>query len=808
MDRQIVYPGQILPETTLLQMAKDAMSGNSKLAAAMLGTSTIANGFAVTPTGPASLQVVVAPGEIYAMANIDSLAFSTLPADTTHSILKQGILLDGVTLSCPAPTTTGQSINYLVQATYQDQDSTPVLLPYYNSANPALPFSGMGNNGLTQNTARKGVAIVQVKAGASAASGSQVTPAPDSGYVGLYVVTVAFGQTVINSGNISQYAGAPLLPSGIIQSIQSGNTTFALDVGTVNACAATFSPAVTVSDSLVLRFKAANTNTGATTFSPNGITAAPIVGGNHAALQGGEIIANGDVWVQWNSSIGGGSWVLVESSGGGFQVAPATKTLHAVSAGQIQGQGLVAFTAAGTSPAFTLAPVPALSGYAANQRFQVTFNAAGGATPTINVSGLGAKNIKQYNSTGGKIAAAISAGQTSDIFYDGTDFVLLDQLPNSTGVTAAQFDNSLNLATTAFVQGVGLQFSGITGISANTTFTAAIAGGLVYSTNATPLNATLPLASAVPAKTTITFWNFGAGSLNLICSGSDGMYTNQIVTTYQLVMGTSVTLVSNGNSAWLVIGLQNATGVTGGFKNLAGSATGLSAVVTYTADELMVSNPAGFYQTLKAVSVTPSFTISGAGGLDVGAANSQTASTWYSVWVIWNGGTPSGLLSLSATAPTMPSGYTHKARVGWVRTDGTASKNPLRFFQVGRTVQYSVATSGNTLNAPVMVSGASGNVTTPLYTAVPVAAFVPPTAVKIKFSIRGTENGMVFLCAPNGNYGTNQVETSPPAFMGLPAGQGGVIVYPFEFVLEESNIYYASNAANSRLRCMGWEDNF
>ncbi|WEX18982.1 hypothetical protein P2T68_17225 [Pseudomonas sp. G11] len=536
MDRQIVYPGQILPETTLLQMAKDAMIGNSKLAAAMLGTSTIANGFAVTPTGPASLQVVVAPGEIYAMANIDSLAFSTLPADTTHSILKQGILLDGVTLSCPAPTTTGQSINYLVQATYQDQDSTPVLLPYYNSANPALPFSGMGNNGLTQNTARKGVAIVQVKAGASAASGSQVTPAPDSGYVGLYVVTVAFGQTVINSGNISQYAGAPLLPSGIIQSIQSGNTTFALDVGTVNACAATFSPAVTVSDSLVLRFKAANTNTGATTFSPNGITAAPIVGGNHAALQGGEIIANGDVWVQWNSSIGGGSWVLVESSGGGFQVAPATKTLHAVSAGQIQGQGLVAFTAAGTSPAFTLAPVPALSGYAANQRFQVTFNAAGGATPTINVSGLGAKNIKQYNSTGGKIAAAISAGQTSDIFYDGTDFVLLDQLPNSTGVTAAQFDNSLNLATTAFVQGVGFQFNGITGISSNTTLTAAAAGSMVYSTNATPLNATLPLASAVPAKTTITFWNFGAGALNLICSGSDGMYTNQIVTTYQLAV--------------------------------------------------------------------------------------------------------------------------------------------------------------------------------------------------------------------------------------------------------------------------------
>ncbi|MDR6579959.1 hypothetical protein [Pseudomonas extremaustralis] len=430
MDRQIVYPGQILPETSLLQMAKDAMIGSAKLAAAMLGTSTIANGFAVTPTGPASLQIVVAPGEIYSLANIDSLAFSTLPADTTHSILKQGIMLDGVTLSCPAPTTTGQSINYLVQVTYQDQDAAPVLLPYYNSTNPALPYSGMGNNGLTQNTSRKGVAIVQVKAGASAATGSQVTPAPDSGYVGLYVATVAFGQTTITSGNITQYAGAPLLPSGVLQSIQGGNTTYALDIGTVNACAATFFPAITsLVDGLTLRFKAANSNTGAATFSPNGISAAPIVGGNHAALQGGEIAASGDVWVQWNNSIGGGSWVLVESSGGGLQVASATKSQHATNAGQAQIQSVTAFTSGGVSTALTLAPVPAITAYAANQRFRIKFGLASTGSDTLNISGLGAKSIKQYDPNGAKVAAVFAANQLADVEYDGTDFVLLDRLP-------------------------------------------------------------------------------------------------------------------------------------------------------------------------------------------------------------------------------------------------------------------------------------------------------------------------------------------------------------------------------------------
>ena len=200
MDRQIVYAGQILPETTLLQMTKDAMIGLAKLSAAVLGTSTVVNGFAVTPTSPASLQVNVAPGEIYSLQNIDSTAFSSLAADTTHQIMKQGIALDATTLTLAAPATSGQSINYLIQASYADTDATPVVLPYYNSTNT-----------LAQNTNRKGAVVLTAKAGVPAATGSQATPAPDSGNVGLYVVTVAYGQTQVVAGNISQYASAPFI---------------------------------------------------------------------------------------------------------------------------------------------------------------------------------------------------------------------------------------------------------------------------------------------------------------------------------------------------------------------------------------------------------------------------------------------------------------------------------------------------------------------------------------------------------------------------------------------------------------------
>jgi len=100
----------------------------------------------------------------------------------------------------------------------------------------------------------------------------------------------------------------------------------------------------------------------------------------------------------------------------------------------IQSQVYTAYAAGGVAPAFTLTPVPAIAAYVLNQRFQVSFGAAGGAAPTLNVSAVGPKNLKQYNSAGTKVAAIIAAGQTGDVFYDGTDFVLLaNGMPLGTG---------------------------------------------------------------------------------------------------------------------------------------------------------------------------------------------------------------------------------------------------------------------------------------------------------------------------------------------------------------------------------------
>jgi hypothetical protein len=96
----------------------------------------------------------------------------------------------------------------------------------------------------------------------------------------------------------------------------------------------------------------------------------------------------------------------------------------------LQTQSATAFTTAGTAPNFTLTPTLALTAYAANQRFRVKFNAAGTTgSNTLNVSGLGAKNLKQYDSTGAKQSADVTSGMLCDVEYDGTDMVVLMPLP-------------------------------------------------------------------------------------------------------------------------------------------------------------------------------------------------------------------------------------------------------------------------------------------------------------------------------------------------------------------------------------------
>lgn len=223
MDRQTNYAYQVPYETDFLYAERFAYEGMGLLAMDILGSSTLISGLGCIPTTPASLQVQIQPGRMYSKQDLEDTAWGLfnaiggLPVDANpdHQIIKQGLYRDTTTLATmPAPGTAGQSINYLIEAAFSEVDDTPVSLPFVSSTSPYPPIAPN-----TLNTVRRNKIVITVKAGVAATTGTQTTPAVDSGNIGLYVVTVANGQSTITAGNISIYAGAPFITETLTQKI-------------------------------------------------------------------------------------------------------------------------------------------------------------------------------------------------------------------------------------------------------------------------------------------------------------------------------------------------------------------------------------------------------------------------------------------------------------------------------------------------------------------------------------------------------------------------------------------------------------
>ena len=117
------------------------------------------------------------------------------------------------------------------------------------------------------------------------------------------------------------------------------------------------------------------------------------------------------------------------------------------------------------------------------------------------------------------------------------------------------------------------------------------------------------------------------------------------------------------------------------------------------------------------VTITFSNSAYGANGID--AAGNLSASTWYYLFIIYNGGTVAGLASKSASAPVLPPGYTYLQRVGAVSTDGSA--NLISSCQTGNHAWW---TSG-------VVTGATTDVSIGTPTLLNIASTIPPTANEV-----------------------------------------------------------------------------
>jgi hypothetical protein len=212
MDRNIVYPGAIPLDTDLLNTNRNAMVALGALIGATLGKTTVVDGLTVTPASPAALAVVVGPGSITQLSPVDQNGYGSLPADVVDSVMKMGVTLSATSFTLSAPMVSGQSVNYLIQAAFSEADVSPVVLPYYNAANPAQPFLGPANSGAPQATLRQQSVQLQLKAGAGGITGTQATPPVDSGWIGLAVVTVNYGQTQILAANIALMPTNAMLP--------------------------------------------------------------------------------------------------------------------------------------------------------------------------------------------------------------------------------------------------------------------------------------------------------------------------------------------------------------------------------------------------------------------------------------------------------------------------------------------------------------------------------------------------------------------------------------------------------------------
>ena len=89
---------------------------------------------------------------------------------------------------------------------------------------------------------------------------------------------------------------------------------------------------------------------------------------------------------------------------------------------------------AGANTPYSISPSPALSSYSNNGAFLIRFLNQSFGNPSLNISGLGAVPLLQFNGNTNTLEpAAVTGGLLSQVVYDGGNFILLDRTYAVTG---------------------------------------------------------------------------------------------------------------------------------------------------------------------------------------------------------------------------------------------------------------------------------------------------------------------------------------------------------------------------------------
>lgn len=173
-----------------------------------------------------------------------------------------------------------------------------------------------------------------------------------------------------------------------------------------------------------------------------------------------------------------------------------------VTEADVQNQADTAFTTAGTLTAYTVTASPAWGAYTANKTLFLTFHAASGANPTLNVSGLGATvQLVKQNADGSfsNIAAGdIPANHRSRVTLLSATQALVERLPalrlprymygltisnnvadaiNDIDIAAGEATDSTRTVLMNLTAGVTRQLDAAFGVGNGGRFDAAIANG-------------------------------------------------------------------------------------------------------------------------------------------------------------------------------------------------------------------------------------------------------------------------------------------------------------------------------------------
>lgn len=344
--------------------------------------------------------------------------------------------------------------------------------------------------------------------------------------------------------------------------------------------------------------------------------------------------------------------------------------------------GASVFTASVTSTGTANAQVvanPSPTGFALVEGYRLTFTAGftnTGAT-TLNANSTGVTAILRQTPSGLVALAGgeIVAGSTTDVQFDGTQFVLLN-----------------NIATTFLGALSGIAGAATVDLGAAPNHWVAVTGGpATISSFGSSASTVYPLYKVIFGGVFTLTYNATSmiliGSTSIVTANGDtAEFTyqgsgNWRMVSFSRINGTSLQF----NAAFLQGYINGLTLSTAGGSGTMGIAAGIAADSTNAA--MMPLNSA-YTKT------TASWALgTGNGGLDTGAIANSTWYHWYEIQRP-DTGVVDIIFSLSASAPTLPANYTLYRRIGSAKTDGSAQWT--LFTQTGDTFIWSTSVNDGT----------------------------------------------------------------------------------------------------------------